>query len=99
MKMIMNEEIILRDEVPIEKGVVLTKEYLDMNQALFTKYLNYWILYPDCLLDIIQNFDDFKHFHLMPFQRIALRASMRYRYHFWTNNCNPYIHKEYRKST
>lgn len=77
-------EVILRDGIPIEKGVVLTKEFLDTNQSLFTTFLNHWILYPDLWLDSIQNTDDAKNFHLMPFQRIALRASMRYRYHFWT---------------
>ena len=75
---------VLRDGIPIEKGVVLTKEYLDNNQSLFTSYLNYWILYPDLLLDEIQDSEDAKNWHLQPFQRIALRASMRYRYHFWT---------------
>lgn len=78
----MNEE--LRDGIPIEKGIVLTKEFLDNNQELFTKYLNLWILYPDLFLDAIQDSVDAKNFHLKPFQRIALRASMRYRYHFWT---------------
>ena len=76
--------MILRDGVPIEKGVVLTKEYLDTNQALFTQYLNFWIQYPDLWLDSIQDSTDAQNFHLMPFQRVALRASMRYRYHFWT---------------
>lgn len=75
---------ISRDGIPIEKGVVLTREYLDANQELFTKYLDLWIRYPDLLLDMIQDQEDAKNFHLMPFQRIALRASMRYRYHFWT---------------
>ena len=75
---------VMRDGIPIEKGVVLTKEYLDNNQELFTKYLNLWILYPDLLLDTIQDQEDAKHWHLQPFQRIALRASMRYRYSFWT---------------
>ena len=78
------DELIMRDGIAIEKGVVLTKEFLDSNQELFTKYLNYWILYPDLFLDTIQDSEDAKNFHLMPFQRIALRASMRYRYHSWT---------------
>lgn len=77
-------EVILRNGVPIEKGIVLTKEYLDNNQELFTKYLNFWIKYPDLFLDAIQDSTDAKNFHLKPFQRVALRASMRYRYHFWT---------------
>jgi len=43
----------MRDGVPIEKGITLTKQFLDDNMSLFTKYLNLWILYPDLLLDII----------------------------------------------
>ena len=80
----MTEELVTRDGIPIEKGIVLTKEFLDTNQELFTKYLNLWILYPDLFLDAIQDSADAVNFHLKPFQRIALRASMRYRYHFWT---------------
>ena len=41
------DNIQYRDGIPIEKGVVLTRQFLDDNQQLFTKYLNYWILYPD----------------------------------------------------
>lgn len=74
----------MRDGIPIEKGVTLTREFLDSNYELFTKYLNLWILYPDLFLDTIQLEEDAKNFHLLPYQRIALRASMRYRYHFWT---------------
>ena len=77
-------EVITRDGIPIEKGIVLTRQYLDDNQELFTKYLNYWIKYPDLFLDAIQDSQDAINFHLLPFQRIALRAGMRYRYHFWT---------------
>ena len=77
-------ETILRDGIPIEKGVVLTKDFLDTNEELFTNYLNYWLLYPDLFLDTIQPEDDKKNFHLFFYQRIALRASMRYRYHFFT---------------
>lgn len=80
----MNEEAVARDGIIIEKGVVLTKDFLDSNIELFTKYLNLWILYPDILLDAIQDPEDAKHWHLQPFQRIELRASMRYRYQFWT---------------
>ena len=79
------DNIQYRDGIPIEKGVVLTKQFLDDNQQLFTKYLNYWILYPDLFLDTIQDSEDAINFHLYPFQRISLRASMRYRYHFWTS--------------
>lgn len=78
------DKIILRDGIPIEKGVVLTTDFLDANQELCTKYLNLWLLAPDLMLDEIQDTEDAKHWHLQPFQRIALRASMRYRYHFLT---------------
>lgn len=78
-------EAVLKNGIPIQKGIVLTREFLDHNQQLFTKYLNFWILYPDAFLDTIQDSQDAKHFHLLPYQRIALRASMRYRYHFWTS--------------
>lgn len=74
----------VQEAIPIEKGVVLSKEFLDKNEKLFTKYLNYWLLYPDAFLDAIQRKDDAKNFHLLPYQRIALRASLRYRYHYWT---------------
>lgn len=62
-----NKEVVMRDGVPIEKGVVLTKQFLDANQELFTKYLNLWILYPDLFLDMIQDVEDAKNFHLFPF--------------------------------
>ena len=61
------EEVVLRDGIPIEKGIVLTKEYLDNNQELFTKYLNFWIKYPDLFLDAIQDSTDAINFHLKPF--------------------------------
>lgn len=80
----MEYNAVLRDGIPIEKGVALTSQYLDANQQLFTNYLNMWLLFPDLLLDEIQDPEDAKHWHLQPYQRIALRASMRYRYHFWT---------------
>lgn len=78
------DKTIFRDGIPLEKGVVLTTEYLDANQELFTKYLNLWLLYPDLLLDILQSSEDAKYWHLQPYQRIALRAELRYRYHFLT---------------
>jgi len=63
----MTEELVTRDGIPIEKGIVLTKEFLDTNQELFTKYLNLWILYPDLFLDAIQDSADAVNFHLKPF--------------------------------
>ena len=76
--------MVTRDGIPIEKGVVLTRDFLDRNQKLFTNYLNLWLLAPDLLLDEIQDPEDAKHWHLQPYQRIELRANMRYRYSYWT---------------
>ena len=60
-------EVVMRDGIPIEKGITFTREFLDRNQELFTKYLNLWILYPDLFLDVVQSTEDAKNFHLMPF--------------------------------
>lgn len=49
------QEIALRDGIPIEKGIMLTREFIDSNKELITKYLNLWILYPDLFLDTIQD--------------------------------------------
>jgi hypothetical protein len=35
-----NSEPILRNGIPIEKGVVLTNDYLERNAALLQQYLN-----------------------------------------------------------
>lgn len=78
-----NENTLMRGGIPIEKGVALTKDFLNENQSLFTKYLEYWLLYPDAFLDSIKKSDD-NYFNLFPFQRIALRAAIRYRYHSFT---------------
>lgn len=73
----------VRDGIPIDKGIVLTSQFMDANEEVIKKWLNLFILYPDYFLDAIQPTSD-KYFNLYPYQRIALRAAMRYRYHFWT---------------
>ena len=43
--------LLLRDGIAVEKGITLTKEFLDQNEELFTKYLNLWqIRMKNCLL-------------------------------------------------
>lgn len=66
----------------LEKGVELTTTFLDDNADLIKKYLNFWMLYPDIYLDNIKKSDS--PINLFFYQRIALRASMRYRYHSFT---------------
>ena len=43
-----------RDGVEIEKGAVLTEDFLIKNEELFRKYLEYFSAYPDLLLDMIK---------------------------------------------
>lgn len=41
------EKIGKREDIVIEKGVVLTEHYLEENQPLLEKYMNYFTAYPD----------------------------------------------------
>ena len=43
------DDTIYRDGIPIEKGIVLTKDFLDINKPLITHYLDFWLRYPDLL--------------------------------------------------
>ena len=72
----------MRDGIIVEKGVTITTDFIDENADLIKKYLNFWMLYPDCFLDFIKPSDS--SVSLFFYQRIALRASIRYRYHSLT---------------
>ena len=48
------KEMVLRDGLPIEKGIVLTQDWLDVNENLVESWLNFWLLYPDIFLDSIK---------------------------------------------
>ena len=39
----------LREGIPVEKGVVITQEFLEKNEDLFKQYSQYFMLYPDLL--------------------------------------------------
>ena len=71
-----------RDGIPIEKGVVLTEEQLIRNEQLFGDYARYFMLYPDLFLDLTKSKDC--HIEFYPYQRVVLRAMMRYRYFYGT---------------
>ena len=75
-------KLALRDGLPVEKGIELTTDFLDANEELIEKYLNFWMLYPDLYLDAIKPQNS--PIHLFFYQRICLRASIRYRYHSFT---------------
>lgn len=72
----------LREGIPVEKGVVLTEDYLEKNKELFQEYCRYFMLYPDLFLETIQSKDCPIKFYY--YQRIMLRAMIRYRYFFGT---------------
>lgn len=67
----------MRNGVEVDKGVVLTVDKIEKHRALYEKFGNYFTAYPDLYLDTIKNLDS--NFDLFFFQRIYLRASLRYR--------------------
>lgn len=66
-----------RNNVEIEKGVVLTTSWLKEHQEQVEAMLAYFTAYPDLFLDMIKPVED--DFDLFFYQRIALRAMMRYK--------------------
>ena len=64
------------DGIELEKGVVLTPSFLERNENLIADYMQIWSAYPDIYLDLITPEDS--NFTLFPYQRIFLRACMRY---------------------
>lgn len=81
------EEIIVdteetREGIKIDKGAILTEDRIDKYYDLYTQYIVFFTAYPDIFIDLITPKDS--HFTLFPYQRIFLRASMRYRYHYCT---------------
>lgn len=72
----------MRDGIPISKGVVLTEKYLEKHEKLFQDYSRYFMLYPDLFLDTIRSVNCPIRFYY--YQRILLRAMMRFRYFYGT---------------
>ena len=66
-----------RDGIELEKGVVLTKERIERNRALYEKLCNLFSAYPDLYIDLITPAGS--NLSLFFYQRIFLRAIMRYR--------------------
>ena len=62
--------------IELEKGVVLTPSFLERNEDLIADYIQTWSAYPDIYLDLIT--PEESNFTLFPYQRIFLRACMRY---------------------
>ena len=67
---------VFRDGIELEKGVVITQDWLVRNEELLYDCWQIYSAYPDIYLDTIKPVDS--NFELFPYQRIFLRACMRY---------------------
>ncbi len=66
-----------REGIELEKGAVITSEYLDRHYDELCKWVNLFTAYPDYYLDIIKPADS--EFSLFFYQRFTLRALMRFK--------------------
>ena len=69
-------ERIYRDGIELDKGTVITEQWLQKNEELLYDYWNIYTVYPDIYLDLIKPVDS--NFYLFPYQRMFLRVCMRY---------------------
>lgn len=69
-----------REGIEIEKGVKLTGDRIEGQLELYEKYCNLFTAYPDLFIDLITPSDS--NFQLFFYQRMFLRACLRYRYHY-----------------
>ena len=63
--------------IPVEKGVILNEEYLKEHKKEISDMLTFFTAYPDLFIDLITPEDD--NFRLFFYQRIFLRAAMRFK--------------------
>ncbi len=66
-----------REGIEIEKGIILNEDYLQNNYDKLGSVLSEWTAYPDVYLDVISPEDS--NFTLFFYQRITLRAVMRFK--------------------
>ena len=70
------QERLYHNGIELEKGVVITPYFLEKNQDFLQECFQLFVAYPDIYLDLITPADT--NFTLFPYQRIFLRACMRY---------------------
>ena len=70
------QDKLYHDGIELEKGVVITPYFLEKNQDFLRDCFQIFSAYPDVFLDLITPQDS--NFKLFPYQRIFLRACMRY---------------------
>ena len=77
---LMNQEFIekpKKEGIELEKGTIITEEYLRRHEEDLKKWVNLFSTYPDVYLDLITPHDS--NFTLFFYQRIVLRAFMRFK--------------------
>lgn len=67
---------IYRDGVELEKGVLVSEEWLINHEQFLLKQIEFFTAYPDLFLDLIT--PPASSFTLFPYQRVFLRGMMRY---------------------
>lgn len=70
------QDKLYHEGIELEKGVVITPYFLEKNQDFLQECFQIFSAYPDVFLDMITPQDS--NFNLFPYQRIFLRACMRY---------------------
>ena len=76
------QEKLYHEGIELEKGVVITPHFLEKNQDFLQECFQLFSVYPDVFLDLIT--PENSNFTLFPYQRIFLRACMRYTYIYIT---------------
>jgi hypothetical protein len=71
-----------RNGIELEKGALITPERIEKNRELYENICSKFTAYGDLFVDLITPVDS--NFELYFYQRIFLRACMRYRYHYCT---------------
>ena len=67
---------VYRDGIELEKGAIITESFLEKNENFLAEQLDLWTVYPDTYLDTI--IPKSQNISLFMYQRIFLRACMRY---------------------
>lgn len=66
-----------KDGIEIEKGIILSEERVTRQRKNYEKMCGFFTAYPDLFLDLIKPSES--NFEMFFYQRIFLRAAMRYR--------------------
>ena len=72
----------IKNGIVVHKGSTLSRERIKKNLALYQIYCTYFSAYPDMYLDLIK--PEKSGFYFFFYQRIFLRACLRYRYVYTT---------------